>query len=976
MEFGGQLSDSHGGYLGPGNDGTGNQHDSIAPPAGGRPATPVAPFSGLPGDPSQFSPIDNIHLYMTPAFPMDLSGDTGGGAAVDDDEEIDLGEYMLDSPMEEDPPRPPQPPQQPASPAPDVSQSTPAVHVPNQATPDQGPPTPHPPRVEQVQTQAFFESSDVPPPEGPVNFKYNPLPSSVNWDGVMQHQGDYRRSNQESITRTRRMSDISSAHRPRSTSLTQDQTFASLHYGKPRFDMVTSLTDWLVMVTGLQPGDPYNISIVKNPFGLFTKQPSVEASTESHPPRAEEDAQTNTTTPVNSMAQPSPDSASTLPRDSASTASDPPNATSAQSGPLPVPVQESDKPSGDRPSQSALPAQTEGRDHISGNDNPQSPSRSPPDNAESAGDPPRENALNTNPPPGDKPNTPSPNSPVSASTSEDELDLFAFFLDPAVQLTVSTLLLFPSYTPAQILGILYIQNAIIQFRSFVIVILMIKNSQMSPRQKARLIDEAILKMLSDWCIGTLAARILAGEALKIGDIDTHVKAFENTTEVGVVLSIASQVDLGYVPKKTREKGWKRYFDDGRRMYYLRKVLRPLRDTVRHWYQDFLRSCLRFALAAFQNRRWFPELAAYWTTDGPLLKLLVKHQAVTSAYLHFATDDTSKHDFHTSPFIHEVSSPHLSAAAVDVLIKRLRAALANGDDNELGGLFVLRSGPLQAMTSHILSNLAQASPIAVINFVNMANPYIAPQASSTTWHAPLTAFSAAILTLALGAVGMYGSSVTVDMILEDPNLMELLNRKGFVTLEFIKYAHGKESTAYDIKWLAWYNNRRALQLISPAPQGLDSVSSARALSTTWDPLEGDLSFINVPQAPILTDAMPAFESEFAARYNEIAEQAAQTQGAQVELRYPEDLTKLYTAAFQMADAYLAQALNDPVYESLTSLSHVNPANFGEEAYAALAAAMEQAAAQAAKDKASHLIQDPPVASADLPEDLQPLQALAT
>ncbi|KAJ3517730.1 hypothetical protein NMY22_g13900 [Coprinellus aureogranulatus] len=370
------------------------------------------------------------------------------------------------------------------------------------------------------------------------------------------------------------------------------------------------------------------------------------------------------------------------------------------------------------------------------------------------------------------------------SRHEDDKDAFAFFIDPAARLMVSTLLLFPSYTPAQILGVLYIQNAILQFRQFVIVILMINNSDLSPRQKARLIDDAILRLLTDWCIGTLSARILAGEALKVADVDAHVKAFEATMEVGVVLSIASQVDLGYVPKKTREKGWKKFFDETRRRYYVRKVLRPLRDAVRSWYQDLLASCIEFALAAFRKDRWFPDFDTYWKTDGPLLKLYVKLLAITSGYLHFATEDPTQHDFVTSPFIHEARSVHLDAVSTDVLIKRLRSALARGDDTELGRLFVLRGAPLQATSSHVLSRLAKDSPISVVNYVNMANPYIAPNASSTTWHAPLTAFSAAILTLVLGAIGKYGSSVTAAMILQDAYLMELFHRKGIVTLEFI------------------------------------------------------------------------------------------------------------------------------------------------------------------------------------------------
>ncbi|KAJ3527500.1 hypothetical protein NMY22_g9760 [Coprinellus aureogranulatus] len=76
-----------------------------------------------------------------------------------------------------------------------------------------------------------------------------------------------------------------------------------------------------------------------------------------------------------------------------------------------------------------------------------------------------------------------------------------------------------------------------------------------------------------------------------------------------------------------------------------------------------------------------------------------------------------------------------------------------------------------------------------------------------------------------------------------------------------------------------------------------------------------------------------------------------------------------------DRYLAQALTDPVYEELTSMSHINRENFGEKAYTILTTAMKEAAAKAARDKAVHALQDPPVASAALPAELRSLQALA-
>lgn len=122
------------------------------------------------------------------------------------------------------------------------------------------------------------------------------------------------------------------------------------------------------------------------------------------------------------------------------------------------------------------------------------------------------------------------------------------------------------------------------------------------------------------------------------------------------------------------------------------------------------------------------------------------------------------------------NPQMPSLDIYSLIPKLREAYARHETSSQK-MYALRSGPLLATTSHLLTLLAEASPIAMINFAEMRNPYIASSAPSTTWHAPVTGFSSGVvrfsdsnmlkplttlrltqLTVCLGGIWRFGNTV--------------------------------------------------------------------------------------------------------------------------------------------------------------------------------------------------------------------------
>lgn len=147
--------------------------------------------------------------------------------------------------------------------------------------------------------------------------------------------------------------------------------------------------------------------------------------------------------------------------------------------------------------------------------------------------------------PSDPPTPGSPSAPV----------VDAFGLNDPFPSSVSQLFLFENLDPTLVLGLVYIKTGVIIIRNFLRVILSIPDSELSQKEKANLINGALRVLFKDWCIGILVSRILAGEALSMTDVEAHVEAFWRTREVGVVLSVVSQVDIAYVSSKKRAQGW-------------------------------------------------------------------------------------------------------------------------------------------------------------------------------------------------------------------------------------------------------------------------------------------------------------------------------------------------------------------------------------------------------------------------------------
>lgn len=90
------------------------------------------------------------------------------------------------------------------------------------------------------------------------------------------------------------------------------------------------------------------------------------------------------------------------------------------------------------------------------------------------------------------------------------------------------------------------------------------------------------------------------------------------------------------------------------------------------------------------------------------------------------------------------TPQPSSPETMQILKRLQAARASKDVSEPARCVALRSGALAAQSTHLLSKLVADAKIGVLNYCNMMNPYIAPTSMATTWHAPFTAFSTALV----------------------------------------------------------------------------------------------------------------------------------------------------------------------------------------------------------------------------------------
>lgn len=122
---------------------------------------------------------------------------------------------------------------------------------------------------------------------------------------------------------------------------------------------------------------------------------------------------------------------------------------------------------------------------------------------------------------------------------------------------ITSIVVFSCLGPAAVLSHPVIKKSMIEFRMYAYHVIMLKTSTtFTIRNKANLIDGAIRKVLGLWCKITLAARALAGEGMTLEMADNHIKSFCDSTEVGVIFSIASQVDLSYVPHKDRKEGWR------------------------------------------------------------------------------------------------------------------------------------------------------------------------------------------------------------------------------------------------------------------------------------------------------------------------------------------------------------------------------------------------------------------------------------
>lgn len=178
--------------------------------------------------------------------------------------------------------------------------------------------------------------------------------------------------------------------------------------------------------------------------------------------------------------------------------------------------------------------------------------------------------------------------------------------------------------------------------------------------------------------------------------------------------------------------------------------------------------------------------------------------------------------------------------------------------------------------------------------------------------------------------MYGNEVTPTKILENPKLMLSFNHKAYTTLEFIKNTHSntlKPEGVYDIKWIAYYNHKRAAQLLL-TPDSDDAWVGSSLLWSSFSDQAGETDFLSlaVDQVNGISDVTPHYDEPFMDKLEKLAASAplaslrhgehfpvslslgmlGLTVNCNTDRRIPwaDDIKDLYTASMQIGGLWTA------------------------------------------------------------------------
>ncbi|RXW15231.1 hypothetical protein EST38_g10619 [Candolleomyces aberdarensis] len=314
--------------------------------------------------------------------------------------------------------------------------------------------------------------------------------------------------------------------------------------------------------------------------------------------------------------------------------------------------------------------------------------------------------------------------------------------------------------------------------------------------KLRRTIEALVTITREWTLAFLMSRILCGQLpdqTELIDICEHTI---DTPEVSVLFSM-SRLHAGFPPNLIT--GWRQHVGNEVVAYFESHVTAPVRAAVIRWHHDFLRAALFYTLAhVLTNSRMFPDYDDSWPLDTNLkMKTLIL--ARTGGYMHLYCK-RAKSDFVTS--FHMLLDSHQHPTGVKTYEMALDIQRLDPEPRFACHLF--QHAAIGSVAGFVAHAMVYTNCAVVASFLLPGQMYL------------LVPFCCGILTLALGGIEEYGHQVSVEAIVHNSGLMNLLYAKVGYTREFMNFMRSKGtlSEKKDIEWLNKSIKARVAMAINP------------------------------------------------------------------------------------------------------------------------------------------------------------------